>query len=94
MGMPNYLWGEAIRHSTYLLNIIATRALKDRTSYELFHEKKPNINHLRIFGCIGYTKIEKTQLRKLDDRSKMLLNLGTEPGSKAYIAHMILKPAR
>ena len=50
----------------------------------MFHEKKPNINHLRIFGCIGYAKIEKIQLRKLDDRSKMLVNLGTEPGSKAY----------
>ena len=84
MDIPNYFWGEAIRHSTYLLNRIATRALKDRTPYELFHEKKPNITHLRIFGCIGYAKIEKTQLRKLDDRSNMLVNFGTKPGSKAY----------
>ena len=75
--MPNWFWGEAIRHSAYLLNRIATRALKDRTPYELFHIKKPNVSHLRVFGCIGYAKIEKIKLKKLDDRSKMLVNLGT-----------------
>lgn len=84
MLVPNYLWGEAIRQSTYLLNRIATRALKDKTPYEAFRSKKPNINHLRTFGCIGYAKVETPHLKKLDDRSRMLVHLGTEPGSKAY----------
>lgn len=84
MHMPNYLWGEAIRHSTYLLNRISTRAVKDKTPYEVYRDKKPNIDHLRIFGCIEYAKIEKPHLQKLDDRSRMLVHLGTEPGSKAY----------
>ena len=84
MHVPNYLWGEAVRHSAYLLNRIATRAVKDRTPYEVFRDKKPNIDHLRIFGCIGYAKVETPNLKKLDDRSRMLVHLGTEPGSKAY----------
>lgn len=84
MGVPDYLWGEAIRHTTYLLNRVATRALKDRTPYEVFRKKKPNINHLRIFGCICYARVQSKLLKKLDDRSKMLVHLGTEPGSKAY----------
>lgn len=84
MAVPNYLWGEAVRHSTYLLNRVATRAIKDRTPYEMFREKKPNIGHLRVFGCIGYAKVDSKFLRKLDDRSRMLVHLGTEPGSKAY----------
>jgi len=46
MHMPNYLWGEAIRHSTYLINRVATRALKDRTPYECFREKKPIVDHI------------------------------------------------
>lgn len=46
--MPNYLWGEAIRHSTYLLNRVATRALKEITPYELYRSRRPNI--LRVFG--------------------------------------------
>lgn len=84
MSMPNYLWGEAIRHSTYLINRVATRALNDQTPYEMLRSKRPNISHLRVFGCVGYAKIEGTQLKKLDDRSLMLVHLGTEPGSKAY----------
>ena len=84
MHVPNYLWGEAIRHSTYLLNRIATRAPKDKTPYEVFRAKRPNINHLWIFGCIAYAKVEKPHLKKLDDRSRMLVHLGTEPRSKAY----------
>ena len=84
MHMPNHLWGEATRHATYLLNRIATRALKDQTPYEVFRGRKPNINHLRIFGCIAYAKNDQKHLRKLDDRSRMLVHLGTEPGSKAY----------
>lgn len=84
MHMLNHLWGEAIHHATYLLNRIATRAQKDKTPYEAFRAKKPNIDHLRIFGCIAYAKIVKPQSRKIDDRSRKLDHLGTEPGSKAY----------
>lgn len=29
MHMPNYLWGEAIRHTTYLINRIFTRSLQE-----------------------------------------------------------------
>jgi len=56
----------------------------DSTPYEAFYRKKPNVNQLRVFGCIGYAKVEKTHLKKLDDRSRKLVHLGTEPGSKAY----------
>lgn len=84
MSLPCFLWGETIRHVTYLLNRLATRSLNDKTPYELFRGKKPNVSHLRVFGCIGYAKIVGIHLKKLDDRSRMLVHLGTEPGSKAY----------
>lgn len=56
MHMPTYLWGETVRHTTYLINRIATRSLKDSTPYEVYRGRNPNINQLRIFGCIGYAK--------------------------------------
>ena len=84
MHMPNYLWGEAIRHSTYLLNRVATRALKEKTPYEGFRGRKPSVDHLRVFGCIAYAKIDGKLLKKLDDKARMLVHLGMEPGSKAY----------
>ena len=84
MHMPTYLWGETVRHATYLINCIATRSLKDSTPYEVYRGRNPNINQLRIFGCIGYAKTERVHLKKLEDRSRMLVHLRTETGSKAY----------
>ena len=45
---------------------------------------KPNISHLKVFGCICYARTETPGRKKLDDRTRMLVHLGTEPGSKAY----------
>lgn len=84
MRIPNFLWGEAIRHSTYLINRVPTKALKNQTPYECLRNKKANIDHLRVFGCLAHAKIESVILRKLDDRSQTLVHLGIEPGSKAY----------
>lgn len=84
MKCPNYLWGEAVRHATYLINMIATRSLEAQTPYELFKGVKPNLEHLHVFGCISYARTEAVGRKKLDDRSRILIHLGTEPGSKAY----------
>lgn len=84
MSVPNYMWGEAVRHSMYLINRAATRTLDAKTPYEVFKGSKPNIGHLRVFGCVGYARVEAPHRKKLDDRSRALVHLGTEPGSKAY----------
>lgn len=54
------------------------------TPYEVYRGSKPNLSHLRTFGCIGYAKVVNPHLKKLEDRSRVLIHLGTEPGSKAY----------
>lgn len=84
MHVPKVLWGEAVRHSTYLINRIATRSLKEQTPYEMLRSRKPNVQHLKVFGCVCYARSEAPGRKKLDDRTRMLVHLGTEPGSKAY----------
>lgn len=84
MSLPNYLWGEAVRHATYIINRVATRVLVNTTPYEAYKGSKPRLDHVRVFGCVSYAKVEKGHLKKLDDRSRLLIHLGTEPGSKAY----------
>lgn len=84
MKVPNFLWGEAVIHSTYLINRISTKTLDGKTPYEALRSKTPNIAHLKVFGCICYAKTNKIGQKKLDHRSRILVHLGTEPGSKAY----------
>lgn len=73
-----------MRNATYLINRISTRSLLGKTPYEMLREKKPNLTHLKVFRCIGYARNEAVGRKKLDGRSRVLVHLGTEPGSKAY----------
>ena len=84
MKVPNYMWGEAVRHATYLINRVPTRALKNQTPYESFKGRKPSIGHIRVFGCLAYAKLDDALLKKLDNISQTLVHLGIEQGSKAY----------
>ena len=84
MSVPNHLMGEAVRHATYLINRIGTKVLTHQTPYKALKGRKPNIEHLCIFGCIGYAKVDTPFPKKLDDISRILVHLGTKSGSKAY----------
>lgn len=84
MKMPCTFWGEAIRHSIYILNRLPTRAVTGVTPYEAWSELKPHVGHIRVFGCTAHMKVPGVKVSKLDDRSIPVVNLGKEPGSKAY----------
>jgi len=61
------------------------RPILDRTPYELFKGKKPNIMHLWVFGCKCYVHNNgKDALGKLDPRSDEAIFLGYSSHSKAY----------
>nr|GEZ83500.1 zinc finger, CCHC-type [Tanacetum cinerariifolium] len=83
-GMPQNFWAEAFRHAVLLLNCTPTKSLEDVTLYKALKGRKPNLQHIRIFGCIAYVKVPSQKLTKLDDRSIQMVYLGSEPGSKAY----------
>ncbi|GJU53663.1 ribonuclease H-like domain, reverse transcriptase, RNA-dependent DNA polymerase [Tanacetum coccineum] len=75
---------EAVRHAIYILNSVPTKALEDITPYEAIKHRKPNLENLRVFGCIAYAKVPSQHLTKLDDRSTKMVYLGNKQGSKAY----------
>jgi len=57
----------------------------NNTPYELFKERKPNIMHLRVFGCKCYVHNNgKEPLGKFDPRSDESIFLGYSSHNKAY----------
>lgn len=78
------LWGAAVRHVVYILNHVPTRALNDKTPYEAWMGRKPNLEHLRVSVCVGHIKIPSTHTMKLDYRSKLMIHLEVGEGCKAY----------
>ncbi|KAD5803396.1 hypothetical protein E3N88_14756 [Mikania micrantha] len=54
--VPQEFWGEAVKHTLYILNRAPTKTVHLKTPYEALKGKKPNLEHLRIFGCVGNIK--------------------------------------
>lgn len=84
MSVPSKFWAEAVAIAVYVLNRSPTRSLKNKTPYEAWHGKKPSVGHLRTFGCTAHVKLNGPGLTKLTDRSRKMVFLGYEPGTKGY----------
>ena len=49
--LPLMYWGEAALTAAYLFNLTVTSTLPSGvTPFEMFHLRKPDISHLRVWG--------------------------------------------
>lgn len=77
--LPDYFWGDAVLTATYLINRSPTKAIElKQTPYELWHNTKPTIKYLKLFGATAYAH-NKTSVGKLADRSTIGILVGFEP---------------
>jgi transposase InsO family protein len=49
--LPMCLWAEVAMEAVYVQNRISRSALGFKTLEEMFTGKKPEVSHLKIFGC-------------------------------------------
>jgi transposase InsO family protein len=80
-------WAEACMTAVYVKNLSPTRALDRKlgaTPYEAFHGKKPDVKHLRVFGCLAFVHVPAEKRLKLDLKSKACIFLGYSLTTKAY----------
>lgn len=73
-----------MRHDVYVLNRLPTRALTGVTPYVAWTNDKPDVSHIRVFGCLSYMRVPNQGMKKMDDRSVLVINLGRGPGTKGY----------
>ena len=84
-GIPNKLWAEIAGTAAYLRNRLPTQANENKTPYEMYHGKKPDISHLRVIWAEAYANIPKAkQTTKLSARATKLKLVGYHEGKKAY----------
>eukprot|EP00253_Pinus_taeda_P020612 PITA_20612 len=83
-GLPLFLWEKACNTAVYLQNRSPHRALGHMTPEEAFSGKKPDIGHLRIFGCITYSYIPKEKRTKLEPTIEKGIFVGYSETSKAF----------
>jgi hypothetical protein len=82
--IPLFLWEYAIRHAAYLRERAETRAKPDTTPYMEWNGIKPDVSHLREFGTpVFILQQGQKEPPKLQPRSKQMLFMGYEEGSKS-----------
>ncbi len=72
----NYFWAEAVATVVYIMNRTPTAAVHGMTPEETFTGKKPNVSHLRVFGCIAYVHVPDEKRSKLDPKVEKCIFIG------------------
>ena len=58
--LPASFWSEALFTFLYVGNRSPTSSLPSKhTPYELWFGKKPDLSHLKVFGCRAYVHVQK-----------------------------------
>jgi hypothetical protein len=68
--LPLTLWVEASSTVVYIQKRCPHKALEEKTPKEIFIDKKPLVDHLRIFGSPVYIHIPKEKRTKLEPSEK------------------------
>ena len=82
--LPLYFWAEAVNTSCYISNRVFKRPILNKTSYELWNNRKSKISYLILFRCKCFILNTKKNLRKFDSNADERIFLGYSTSSKAY----------
>jgi len=76
-----------VNTACYIQNRIYIRPLLEKTGYEFFKGRRPNISYFHQFGCTCYILNTKLYLKKFDAKAQRGIFLGYSERSKAYIVY-------
>jgi len=78
------LWQIWAARNDVIWNDAHIRPILEKTAYELFKERRPNISYFHQFGCTCYILNNKLYLKKFDANAQRGIFLGYSERSKAY----------
>lgn len=82
--LPISFWAEGVATANFVRNRCITKILTDKTPYELWYGKRPNVKHIRIFGEVAYMLDKTPGKGKLEPRGIRCIFLGYDESSRGY----------
>lgn len=79
-----HFWAKAVNTICYVQNRILIRPILEKTLYELWKGRRPNIKDFYLFGCECFLLNIRDQLRKFDSKTDKGIFLGYSDTVKAY----------
>jgi hypothetical protein len=83
--LPPSLWGDALNAQIHVWNLLPTSTLKGMTPHEAWFKRKPDVSHLRVWGCLAYVFIQKDKRRSLQPHMEKCVFLGYPSGYKGWL---------
>lgn len=81
--LEKFLWAEAVATAVYLRNRSRVSGI-EKTPYEMWHNKKPDVSGIRIFGSKAMMLIPKEKRQKWDKKSRKMVLIGFSDNIKGY----------
>lgn len=83
----NFFWPLAVLAAVHIKNLVPHRSLPDGvTPHERWFGEKPNLSHLRPFGCkVTCRKTDSDFLNKVEQRGENGIFMGYAPNAKGYL---------
>jgi hypothetical protein len=83
--LPKIFWCHAVGHATHIINRLPSPFLNQKSPHHMLYDTLPDIENLKVFGCLAYASTLQTHRHKLDSRSRKCVTLGFKPGVKGHI---------
>nr|GFC01574.1 retrotransposon protein, putative, Ty1-copia subclass [Tanacetum cinerariifolium] len=79
--LPLSFWDYALEFTVRILNMVPTKKV-DKTPYEIWHGKAPNLSYLKVWGCEAYVKRDSAD--KLHQRYVKCIFVGYPKETMGY----------
>ena len=83
-GLSKRYWAECLAALVHVLNCCPTVIVNDATPYEIWHKKKPDIGHLRVWGCVAYVHVQRDKRSSLGSHMEKCIFIGYPEGYKGW----------
>jgi len=67
-GLPSNMWGEALYSACHILNNMPYKNF-EKTIYELWRKREPNLKYLKVWGCLAKVNILINKKRKIGSKN-------------------------
>ena len=82
--LPTTYWSYAISIVLHLINRLPTPILRNLSPWELLFKAKPDLLHLKVFGCTCFPFLKPYNTHKFQPQTSPCVFLGYPPYSKGY----------
>jgi len=82
--LPVQFWFHCLMAMMHVLNRSPTAALTGKTPHEAWHKKKPDVSHLRVWGCLAYVHTQKDKRKSFGSHMEKCIFIGYPAGYKGW----------